>query len=44
MGDYKWKTFQEVEKLAGSFGRGLRILGQEPKANVVIFFLIEGLF
>ncbi|PSN39553.1 Long-chain-fatty-acid--CoA ligase 3 [Blattella germanica] len=37
MGDYKWKTFQEVEQLAGCFGRGLRILGQVPKANVVIF-------
>ncbi|XP_069684265.1 fatty acid CoA ligase Acsl3-like isoform X1 [Periplaneta americana] len=37
MGEYKWKTFQEVEGLAASFGRGLRLLGQVPRANVVIF-------
>ncbi|XP_069684270.1 fatty acid CoA ligase Acsl3-like isoform X2 [Periplaneta americana] len=37
MGEYKWKTFQEVEELAASFGRGLRLLGQVPRANVVIF-------
>ncbi|KAJ9583261.1 hypothetical protein L9F63_022394 [Diploptera punctata] len=37
MGDYKWKTFEDVERLAASFGRGLRTLGQQPKCNVVIF-------
>lgn len=37
MGEYKWKTFVEVERLAASFGRGLRLLGQSSKANVVIF-------
>jgi len=37
MGEYKWKTFIEVEELAASFGRGLRLLGQPSKANVVIF-------
>lgn len=37
MGDYKWKTFQEVERIAASFGRGLRELGQEPRMNLVIF-------
>lgn len=37
MGDYKWKNFIEVEKLAASFGRGLREIGQTPGTNIVIF-------
>nr|CAD7567600.1 unnamed protein product [Timema californicum] len=37
LGDYTWKTFEEVEEEAASFGRGLRILGQEPGMNMVIF-------
>lgn len=37
MGDYKWKTFIEVDRMAACFGRGLRELGQEPKQNIVIF-------
>ncbi|XP_046419007.1 fatty acid CoA ligase Acsl3 isoform X1 [Neodiprion fabricii] len=37
MGDYKWKTFSEVERLAASFGRGLRNLGMRSGRNVVIF-------
>lgn len=37
MGEYKWKSFIEVERLAACFGRGLRELGQQPKKNVVIF-------
>lgn len=37
MGEYKWKTFIEVERLAACFGRGLRELGQQPKQNIVIF-------
>ncbi|XP_067007397.2 fatty acid CoA ligase Acsl3 isoform X2 [Anabrus simplex] len=37
MGEYKWKTFQEVERIAASFGRGLREIGQEPRKNIVIF-------
>lgn len=37
MGDYKWKSFIEVERLAACFGRGLRELGQQPKQNIVIF-------
>lgn len=37
MGDYKWKSFIEVEKLAACFGRGLRELGQLPRNNIVIF-------
>lgn len=37
LGDYKWKTFIEVERLAACFGRGLRELGVRPKENIVIF-------
>lgn len=37
MGEYKWKTYIEVDKLASSFGRGLRELGQKPLQNIVIF-------
>lgn len=37
LGDYKWKSFIEVERLAACFGRGLRELGQQPKQNIVIF-------
>lgn len=37
MGDYKWKNFIEAERMAASFGRGLRELGQAPKENIVIF-------
>lgn len=37
MGDYKWKTFEEVETISSHFGRGLRALGLQPKQNVVIF-------
>ncbi|XP_043470608.1 long-chain-fatty-acid--CoA ligase 3 isoform X1 [Leptopilina heterotoma] len=37
MGEYKWKSFMEVEKLASSFSRGLRVLGLTAKKNIVIF-------
>lgn len=37
MGDYKWKTFAEVNILATNFGRGLRELGNQPGQNIVIF-------
>lgn len=37
MGDYKWKNFIEAERMAASFGRGLRELGQGPRQNIVIF-------
>lgn len=37
MGEYKWKNFLEVERLAASFGRGLREIGQKPCTNIVIF-------
>nr|CAH7743907.1 unnamed protein product [Callosobruchus chinensis] len=37
MGDYRWKTFAEVNILARNFGKGLRELGNLPGQNVVIF-------
>ncbi|XP_018564650.1 long-chain-fatty-acid--CoA ligase 4 isoform X2 [Anoplophora glabripennis] len=37
MGDYRWKTFAEVNMLATNFGRGLRELGNRPGQNIVIF-------
>ncbi|XP_077296277.1 acyl-CoA synthetase long-chain isoform X2 [Arctopsyche grandis] len=37
MGDYKWKSFTEVEILAKHFGKGLRELGHKPRENIVIF-------
>lgn len=37
MGEYKWKSFTEVEKLAASFSRGMKELGLSAKKNVVIF-------
>lgn len=37
MGDYKWKSFTEVDGLTASFGRGLKDLGLTKKKNVVIF-------
>lgn len=37
MGEYKWKTFTDVNELATNFGRGLRELGNKPKENIVIF-------
>ncbi|KAL1457447.1 hypothetical protein WDU94_007679 [Cyamophila willieti] len=37
MGDYEWRSFQQVSDEAEWFGKGLRSLGQEPRQNVVIF-------
>lgn len=37
MGDYKWRTYEDLNREAGHFGRGLRALGHMPKQNVVIF-------
>lgn len=37
MGEYRWKTYAEVNILAQHFGRGLRELGNEPGKNMVIF-------
>lgn len=37
LGEYKWKTYQESERMATSFGRGLRQLGHRPYQKIVIF-------
>lgn len=37
MGDYRWKTFSEVNVLAENFGKGVRELGNNPRENIVIF-------
>lgn len=37
MGDYRWKSFNDIDKLASSFGRGLAELGMKPRNNIVIF-------
>lgn len=37
MGEYKWKSFNDVDRLAVSFGRGLMELGMKPRRNIVIF-------
>lgn len=37
MGDYKWKSFVDVERLAASFSRGLVENGLTLRKNIVIF-------
>ncbi|XP_074027185.1 acyl-CoA synthetase long-chain isoform X3 [Leptinotarsa decemlineata] len=37
MGDYRWKTFSEVNTLAEHFGKGLREMGNESGNNIAIF-------
>lgn len=37
MGDYEWQSYEEVERCAEHFGRGLRELGHKARENVVIF-------
>lgn len=37
LGDYKWITYNELKATADSFGRGLRLLGQEPKSSIAIY-------
>lgn len=37
MGEYRWKSFVEVESQAASFSRGLRELAMTTRKNVVIF-------
>lgn len=37
MGEYKWKSYVEVDRLATSFGRGLMDLGLTAHKNIVIF-------
>ncbi|KAH8416743.1 hypothetical protein KR222_000814 [Zaprionus bogoriensis] len=37
MGEYKWKTYLEADRIATSFGRGLRELGLTPHEKIMIF-------
>lgn len=37
LGDYKWRTFSDVDRSATNFGRGLRELGQQSSKNIIIF-------
>ncbi|KAF4526898.1 hypothetical protein B566_EDAN014520 [Ephemera danica] len=37
LGDYRWRTATQTEREAMHFGRGLRLLGHEPKQNLVIY-------
>lgn len=37
MGDYKWKTYTDVDRLTTSFSRGLKELGLTAHKNIVIF-------
>jgi long-chain acyl-CoA synthetase len=37
LGGYLWKSYNEIDRLAASFGKGLRELGLEPKDRVAIF-------
>lgn len=36
-GEYSWLTYAEVDARARAFGRGLSVLGQQIKENIVIF-------
>ena len=37
LSDYKWKTYQEVQSKAKSFGRGLRSLGLQSGSGIAIY-------
>lgn len=37
MGDYTWRSYEQVDEEAVHFGRGLREIGVHPGENVVIF-------
>ncbi|XP_053996394.1 fatty acid CoA ligase Acsl3 isoform X2 [Hylaeus anthracinus] len=37
MGEYKWKSYVDVDRLTVSFSRGLRELGLTVRKNIVIF-------
>ncbi|KAG5888285.1 hypothetical protein JTB14_006672 [Gonioctena quinquepunctata] len=37
MGEYRWRTFAEVNTLADHFGKGLREMGNKPGDNLAIF-------
>ena len=35
--EYHWKSYIEVQEMSKNFGKGLRVLGLEPKGNICIF-------
>ncbi|XP_042869237.1 long-chain-fatty-acid--CoA ligase 4-like isoform X1 [Penaeus japonicus] len=37
LGDYTWLTYTEVDDMAHNFGKGLRVIGHQPRENIVIF-------
>lgn len=37
LGEYKWRTFMEVEREATNFGKGVREIGVESRERVAIF-------
>lgn len=37
MGEYRWKSFAEVEKQVAAFSRGLKDLGLATRKSIVIF-------
>jgi len=37
LGDYLWKSYDEIDRLCMNLSRGLRELGLEPKARVCVF-------
>ena len=37
LGDYKWISYNQLSNMAQSFGRGLRLLGQEPGTSIAIY-------
>ncbi len=37
LGEYLWKTYNDVNRLASSFSKGMRELGLEPKGRICIF-------
>jgi long-chain acyl-CoA synthetase len=37
LGDYVWHSYNEADRMAESFGKGLRELGLQPKDRICIF-------
>jgi len=37
LGDYRWMSYEEVDTMADNFGRGLRVLGQQPQENICLY-------
>jgi len=37
LGDYEWMNYQQAYQISTNFGRGLRVLGQEPRTPIAIY-------